>query len=46
MVPAVKKFADKLIGEGTVTKEEYDQEAKRYDQILEESLEAGKRIDR
>ena len=46
MVPAVKKYADKLIAEGVVTKEEFEDEARRYDQILEESLEAGKEIDR
>ena len=46
MVPAVKKYSEKLIGEGVVTQEEFEEEGTRYDTILEESLEAGKRIDR
>ena len=46
MVPAVKKYAEKLIAEGVMTAEEYEQETKRYDQVLEDSYEAGKKIDR
>ena len=46
MVPAVKKYAETLIGQGVVTQAEYDEEAQRYDRVLEESLELGKAIDR
>ena len=46
MVPAMKKYAEKLIAEGVMTAEEYEQETKRYDQVLEDSYEAGKKIER
>ena len=46
MVPAVKKYAEKLISEGVITAEEFQEEQTRYDQNLEEGFEAGKTIDR
>jgi len=46
MVPAVKKYAEKLIAEGVVTAAEYEDQGKKYDHILEESFVAGKEIDR
>lgn len=41
-VPIMKKYADKLITENVVTKEEYDGVKKKYDKVLEESFENAK----
>lgn len=44
MRTAMVKYGEELINAGVVTNEEYQEEISRYDKILDESMEAGKRI--
>jgi len=37
--PVVKQYADKLIADGVVTQEEYDETIKKYEKVLDESFE-------
>ncbi|XP_040292412.1 2-oxoglutarate dehydrogenase-like, mitochondrial isoform X1 [Bufo bufo] len=41
-VPVVKKYADKLISEGTVSLQEFEEEIAKYDKICEESYTQSK----
>ncbi|XP_030059146.1 2-oxoglutarate dehydrogenase-like, mitochondrial [Microcaecilia unicolor] len=41
-VPVLKKYADKLIAEGTVTLQEFEEEIAKYDKICEEAYTRSK----
>ncbi|XP_073649830.1 2-oxoglutarate dehydrogenase-like, mitochondrial isoform X3 [Tursiops truncatus] len=41
-VPVLKKYADKLIAEGTVTLQEFEEEIAKYDRICEEAFGRSK----
>uniref|UniRef100_A0A6I8NXX4 2-oxoglutarate dehydrogenase complex component E1 n=1 Tax=Ornithorhynchus anatinus TaxID=9258 RepID=A0A6I8NXX4_ORNAN len=41
-VPVLKKYADKLIAEGTVTLQEFEEEIAKYDRICEEAYTRSK----
>jgi len=44
MKTAMAKYGEELVASGVVKPEEYTEEITRYDKILDESMEAGKRI--
>lgn len=44
MPVVLKKYADKLISEGTVTQQEYEDECAKYDRICEEALANAKKL--